>query len=309
MSTRVPAELTKGPFTIAEAWQAGVTWKQLQGRAWRRLDGGIYVSAALPASPLVRMEGVFRRMPEGAAFSGLTAAWLHGLDVQPCDPVEVTIPDSCGISTLDGASIRRAALAGSDVVRLRGLPATSALRTLTELGRYLPLVEAVVIADMALHSGLVQLPELRARVATHPPRKGIAQLRQVVDLAEPAAESPMETRLRLHLVLAGLPRPLAQVPLLDERGRFLGRPDLYYPTRRLCLEYDGGTHRDSMTDDNRRQNRLVNAGYRLLRYTHADTPERIVRETREALGVLAPNRPVRGRRAGALAPKRPRRAA
>jgi very-short-patch-repair endonuclease len=96
----------------------------------------------------------------------------------------------------------------------------------------------------------------------------------------------METRLRLTLVLAGLPRPEAQVPLEDSRGRFLGRPDLYYPTERLGLEYDGGTHRTSMAEDNRRQNRLLVAGYRLLRFTAADvlrTPDLVVAQVQAAL--------------------------
>src|SRR5438067_13649072 len=64
----------------------------------------------------------------------------------------------------------------------------------------------------------------------------------------------METRLRMLLVLAGLPRPAAQVSLQDARGRFLGRPDLYCPGARLGIEYDGATHRESLAADNRRQN-------------------------------------------------------
>jgi len=111
---------------------------------------------------------------------------------------------------------------------------------------------------------------LEAHVDAHPRWPGIAQLRRVLDLAEPLAESPMETRLRLVLVLGGLPRPRAQVPLYDEGGRFLGRPDLYYPDHRLGIEYDGGTHRDSLADDDRRQNRLLDAGHRLLRFTAQD---------------------------------------
>src|SRR5215470_2363535 len=98
----------------------------------------------------------------------------------------------------------------------------------------------------------------------------------------------METRLRLLLVLAGLPRPDAQVALHDERGRFLGRPDLYSAGQRLCLEYDGGTHRNNLVEDNRRQNLLTNAGYRLLRFTAADVrglPDRIVEQVREALSL------------------------
>jgi len=113
----------------------------------------------------------------------------------------------------------------------------------------------------------------------------IAKLRRAVELAEPATESPMETRLRLILVMGRLPRPRAQVPLHDQQGRFLGRPDLYYPEHKLGLEYDGATHRDTLVEDNRRQNRLLNAGIRLLRFTAADiygTPESVIEQVRRA---------------------------
>jgi len=123
---------------------------------------------------------------------------------------------------------------------------------------------------MALHERVVNVAGLIAYENAHLRWPGVAHLRRVVDLAEPLAESPMETRLRLLLILGRLPRPLAQVPLFDERGRFLGRPDLYYPDQRLGIEYDGGTHRDSLAEDDRRQNRLVDAGYRLLRFTALD---------------------------------------
>ncbi len=77
----------------------------------------------------------------------------------------------------------------------------------------------------------------------------------------------METRLRLKLVLAGLARPRVQVTLGDP---FIARVDLYYPDQRLVIEYDGGSHRDSLVADNRRQNRLTNAGYRVPRFTASD---------------------------------------
>ena len=100
----------------------------------------------------------------------------------------------------------------------------------------------------------------------------------------------METRLRMLLVLAHLPRPLAQQPLHDGWGRFLGRPDLYYPDTKLGLEYDGGTHRENLVDDNRRQNRLLAEGVRLLRFTASDIysrPESVVEEVRVTRGRLA----------------------
>jgi very-short-patch-repair endonuclease len=103
---------------------------------------------------------------------------------------------------------------------------------------------------------------------------------------EPRAESPMETRLRMLLVLGGLPRPEAQVAIHDPLGRFAGRPDLLYRAQRLGLEYDGGVHRHSLAEDNRRQNRLLDAGVRLLRFTAGDiynAPERLVTLVRGSL--------------------------
>jgi very-short-patch-repair endonuclease len=235
-------------------------------------------------SPLLVLAAIARRLPR-AVFAGLTAGWLHGLDLPPIDPVEVIIPDAHH-SGRAGVRLRRATLAPGDVVRLKGLPVTSALRTAIDLGCRRPLVEAVVALDMALNQGLVSFAELGSFLESNPGAKGIAKLRRAVDLAEPASESPMETQLRLLLVRAGLPRPQAQVRLHDERGRFLGRPDLYYPAQKLGLEYDGGTHRDSLAEDNRRQNRLLNAGYRLLRFTAADifqTPDSVIGQVQVAL--------------------------
>jgi very-short-patch-repair endonuclease len=123
---------------------------------------------------------------------------------------------------------------------------------------------------MAMFAGLVDPDRFRAWVQRRVRGPGAGRVRRVVEHAEPKSESPMETRLRMLLVLAGLPRPVAQVSLQDAKGRFLGRPDLYYPARRLGIEYDGAVHRDSLAADNRRQNRLLGEGIHLLRFTAAD---------------------------------------
>jgi very-short-patch-repair endonuclease len=264
----------------------GVTRRQLRGSAYRRLGAGIYRWVGLNESPQLMLAAVARRLPAGAAFSGRSAAWLHGLDLAPCDPIEVTIPEPVGSSRRAGASVSRAALVREEIVIRRGLPTTSALRTIVDLAGRNPLTEGVVAADMFLHAGLVSMDELLAYVSEHPRAKGIARLRRVVDLAEPKAESAMETRLRMLLVLARLPPPEVQVSVHDDQGRFLGRPDLLYSRQRLAIEYDGGTHRDRMVDDNRRQNGLVGAGLRLLRFTAADvygTPDLVAMQVRHGL--------------------------
>jgi very-short-patch-repair endonuclease len=240
----------------------------------------------LPDDPHLVLEAVHQRLPPTAAFSGRTAAWLHGLDVQPCNPVEVTVPDGGGISARAQVVLRRAELDGNEVVTLRGLPATAILRTLADAGHRLPLMEAVVIADMALYARLATLDEVRAYLRSRRGRKGVVRFRKVVDLADGAAESAMESRLRVLIVKSGLPRPQSQVSIYDGNGRFLGRVDLYYSEPRVGIEYDGGNHRSNLVADNRRQNDLINAGIHLLRFSAADIFDRpawVVDQVRVAL--------------------------
>jgi hypothetical protein len=217
-----------------------------------------------------RLDAALRRLPASAVFSGATAAWLHGLDLQPCDPINVTVPNDGHLAARSGMNVRRSALADDDVVELRGFRATSILRTLRDLAIRLELTEAVVVTDMALHGDVISAGSLAAFVSNSAGLYGVAKLRRVVDHMEPRAESPMETRLRMLLVLGGLPRPEAQVAIYDRARRFAGRPDLFYRAQRLGLEYDGGVHRNSLAEDNRRQNRLLDAGVRLLRFTASD---------------------------------------
>jgi len=122
------------------------------------------------------LRGVHSRLPFGAAFSGPTAGWLHGLDLAPCDPVEVTIPDWCGVSARSGTMVRRALLDPDELVEIDGLPATSELRTVVDIGRNQPLVEATAAVDMALHQGMVSLAELWAWADAGAGTKGVARL-------------------------------------------------------------------------------------------------------------------------------------
>jgi very-short-patch-repair endonuclease len=189
--------------------------------------------------------------------------------------------------------LRRAELDDGDVVVLRGFRTTTLVRTLCDLSRTLSLVEAVVITDMALHAGLIKPAELSGWVDSNAGRKGVGAVRRVVDFADAGAESPMETRLRVLLVLNGLPRPEVQVTIRDKTGSLVGRPDLYYRDQRLGIEYDGETHRASLVEDNRRQNRLLLAETTLLRFTAADVlrrPDSVVAQVRNALA-LATSKP------------------
>jgi len=238
-------------------------------------------------------------LPASAVFVGRTAAWMHGLDVEPASPVEIALPGDNHLRSRAGLHVRHFNVT-DDVVTIRGLSATNLSRTLLDLCAQLPPVDALVAIDMACHARLTDQDTLRHYADEAKGRRGVARLKLLVDRAAPA-ESPMETRLRWILINAGLPAPEVQTDLYDGEGNFVGRADLYYPQAHLVIEFDGGNHRDRLVSDDRRQNSLVSAGYRVLRFTVADVygrPEAIVGQVRAGLFSRRP--------AVAIKPKSPR---
>lgn len=77
----------------------------------------------------------------------------------------------------------------------------------------------------------------------------------------------METRLRLLIVLAGLPEPRVNLIIRSERGGWKRRYDLAYEGVHLIVEYDGRQH---STDDDQwltdifRREELDKLGWRLV---------------------------------------------
>jgi len=271
----VPDQLKGQPITIAQAEAAGVTRDQLRGSQFRRVGRGLYAWVGLRENPDFVADALLRQLPPESVLSGLSAARAYGLDIQSAPRVEVTAPPSAPIRTRPGMVVHRARLQAADITRMRGLMVTTPLRTCFDLLCNLSLVEAVVAADTMLHRRLVKLPELVDYIEAHVAFKGVRQARRVAGLADAKAESPMESRLRMVIVGAGLPRPEVQEPLMDEIGVVVARPDLSYRAARLGIEYDGATHRESLAEDNRRQNLLLSRlGVVLLRYTAFDVYQR-----------------------------------
>jgi very-short-patch-repair endonuclease len=301
----IPPELTRRPFTLDEARKAGLTLSALSSKAWQRVGAELYRWKELPEDPWLTLSAWRRVLPPEAVFVGATAAWLHGLDLEPVDPVEVAVPASSGLRSRAGLIVRRCEIPPAEIVYVRRLRATALPLTLTGLCMHRPAVEALVAIDMAVRLRQTDSAALGKYANDSNGRPGTARLRSLALLAAPA-ESPMETRLRWLLTSAGLRQPQVQTKLQGIGERFVPRADLYYPEARLVIEYDGGNHRDRMVDDNRRQNLLMNAGYRVLRFTGADIHSRadvVVAQVEAALRGASGARRVKSMSSGArLAP-------
>ncbi len=139
-------------------------------------------------------------------------------------------------------------------------------------------------------NGLASRRELQEELARRPRGRGCARARLVLPVADPLAESPMESVLRWLIHDACLPMPALQFPVRDARGVVLAAADMAWPERKVLVEFDGDVHRERKTfvNDRRRQNRLVAAGWIILRFTSADVygdPEGVLAQIRSALGL------------------------
>lgn len=287
--TRVPDELLAGPFLAHEAVRMGlVTRRVLTGPSYRQLLRGVHVAAALPDSLEMRAAAAGLVLPPNAVASHATAAYLHGADVIRRDaPAEATVIPPRTVLSRPGLLVRESTLEPDDVTEACGVPLTTPLRTAVDLGCTRDLVETVVAMDALLGTALMTLHELTEYAERFRGRRNIRRVRRAIELADGRAESPMETRLRLLLVLAGLPAPEVQFEVWQD-GRFYGRLDLAYPGLRLGIEFDGAAHdlAPRAAADLRRTNGLLEIGWRLLRYDGTDYYRRrglIVRQVGTAL--------------------------
>lgn len=278
---------TGHPFTTAQALAAGISTSRLRGSEFRRLSKGKYVDATRRPSAVLDAEAALLGHPADAFASHTTAAKVYQMPVPP-DAYE-------HVSVLDPASRRRRAgvlshVAAPETVVIthRGVRLADPAHVLLALGATLSLVDLVGVGDYIARQEWYSPARLvsvcAASKQAHARRALVAArfVRQGVD-------SPMETRLRMLLVLAGFPEPQVNFALRDEAGSVLRRFDLCYPDVRVIVEYDGRQHAENPEQydwDIYRREELEHAGWRLVVVTAKGIytePEDALERVRRAL--------------------------
>lgn len=269
-----PPALQGAVFRARDVLEDGLlTRDSLRSAAWRRLYRGIYADAELPDSLDLRIRGARLLAPATAAFSGRTAAYLHGA-TQLMDrdmPVEVSVRTGTPFGPVRGMRVRRVHLSATDVTVVGRFRFTTGLRTALDIARLEPLIDAVPALDVLLARGIVAGSDLRRAGAGLTRDRGASRARRAVALADSRAESQPESRLRVVLASRGL-FPVPQFAVRDANGAFIARVDLAFPDRRVAIEYDGAWHAEpgQFAKDRRRLNALVAAGWTVLHVTAAD---------------------------------------
>jgi len=282
------------PFRSDQAADRGLTRYQLRGKAFSSPFQGVHMSG-LANEFVERCRAALLILPTGAVFSDDTAVALMGVPMLAMSQL-VHVTAAAGM-----AQLRRRGMVGhvrdmrgQPVATYQGLPTTTPACTFLHLAARLPRSTLIGLGDAMLRKRVVTKAELSRELSAHLGRHGSRRARQLLPHLSAAAESVMESALRLLLIDGGLPTPEINVNVYDLFGVHIARADLLYRAQKVIVEYDGDQHRTNrqqFVSDVERLSKLASAGYLVLRFTASDVfgrPQYVLATVRAALARTRP---------------------
>jgi len=252
------------PFTRADALAAGISPKSLRGPRFRKVLRGVFIDAATPVGRDERTAAALLVVGGDSFASHASAARLQGCPLPVLPGEHVSVP-------LAGGRRRRDDIVchvdpHSDVHLVRGLRCASPLDTFGQMASLVGLVDLVVIGDHLVRQRRT-MPEELVAFCSGLRGPGAALARRAASYVRSGVDSPMETRLRLLLVLAGIPEPRINHRIRDVGGEPVRRFDLSWPEVRVIVEYDGRHHVeriDQWEADLERREAIDDEGWRII---------------------------------------------
>jgi very-short-patch-repair endonuclease/predicted transcriptional regulator of viral defense system len=280
---------------LAAGWSESQVARAVRSGALIRVCHGVYRVAGARWSRRAAYHAAVLTVGVDAHVARWSAAELHGFVEPRRGPVDVLLPHPRSYAGRSDRIIRvhrTRSLPEQDRDERDGLPVTAPARTLLDLASTTSvsrLGEHVAAAMRVRACGYEQLLEVLDRRRN---ARGRGRLREVLLLLGEdgaGARSDVEVAALHHLVDAGLPRPALAFRVHDDQGRFVAEVDLAYPQIRLAIEIDGFRWHSSPARkraDEERQNRLILAGWIVLRFSATEVrthPDRLVVAVRAAL--------------------------
>lgn len=260
---------------------------QIESGALKKLWHGIYGCGEV-STPL-RLRGLDLASGTTVAACMHTAAAAYGFGTERTSELHVLSPVGRRLRSAEGLIVHRRE--GAPLTSIAGRPATAPAWTAIEVARSLRRPRALATLDAALRSGTCSRGGLQQAARRQAGRRGIVTVRELLDLANPLAESPMESEARLVMIDGGLPPPVLQYRVVDLTGR-VWRLDFAWPDRRVAAEYDGvdwHSGPEAFFRDRRRAAALLDLGWVVVpivaedvRYRPHEFVARIERRLREA---------------------------
>lgn len=241
------------------------------GGPWQVILPGVYASQPGRLSDQARAVAALLYARQPMAITGPAAMAFHGACKDAGEMVDVLVPlesrqRDCGFVRLRRTSIEPGAFFREGMLTYVPLDRAIAdtARALTDMTQVRALVSASV------QRGSVAIWQLQRELAAGP-RQGSARLRAVLAEVADGVRSVAEADLRLIIRQFRLPAPLYN-PALFTCGRFLARPDAWWPEYGVAVEVDSKAWHLSPTDWERTLQRdaaMTEQGILVLHFTPA----------------------------------------
>lgn len=277
-------------FTVTAEGTADLSRKKLRGRGYVMTSRGVRVPANSADDLRTRAAAAVLPIHQRAALCGPTAALLLGL------PIPLRLEREVRLHLLvDRTSprphrrdlvVHQSSLVDDEVVQHGSVLVTNEARTYIDLAASVRRADLAAVGDVMLTRGFTVASVLRMieRRNRYP---GKVLARTTLDWLDPAAESPQESRLRVNLREAGLPRPRVNAVIRDGAGQPVARGDLVFDEAMLVVEYDGNDHLtpERQRRDAERRANLQALGWMVLELNRFDLadPRRAIAKVRSAL--------------------------
>lgn len=243
---------------------SGVTEWDLRSKRYRRLFHGVFVSRRVTLTEAILAQGALLLVDPRSVASHHSAARILG-GVVPADGL-VHISCVGRRPQVRGLKSHRITAGGQKYTTVHGVRVTNPAQTFLDLTSVLGLVDLVVLGDSLVKAERITPDELVAAAKAFRGRHR-ALARRAAGLIRCDVDSPMESRLRMLIILAGLPEPVVNHKILWHDGSVRWRFDLSYPEFLIVIEYDGRQHAESDAQwdrDRGRREWLDGKGWRLV---------------------------------------------
>lgn len=252
------------PFLTKQFEATGRHRRELRTKEFRQLARCVWIrEAAYDSDSLFRAALVLH--PPWAFISRLSAAAVLGLPVPDHPFVHVTVRKESERRFRPQIKAH-VTYRNRRIIEVRGIRVSDPCETFIDCAGTLSFVDLVILGDALCRGYRIKAGALRNACAeTDAYYAGLA--RDAATFVRDGVDSPMETRLRLLIVLAGLPEPSVNVVRRWEDGAWRRRYDLCYERIRLVVEYEGRQHAEDprqWQSDLARREEFDDEGYRML---------------------------------------------
>lgn len=281
------ADRQAGVFTLGQAIDSGLSVGQIRHRRrtglWVRHAGAAWRHHDRQTGPFADAMAALLTWPDGIVCLQ-TAARIHRIPVDTA-PISAVVPHARRPQY--GLRPVQYALPEEDLVRVSGIPVTDVARTVFDLLGRLPQAQAEGLLTWVLTRQRAEHRVLTGLLDRSPGMTGNAQRRRLLRATRGGAMGAAEQRLHRLLRRAGIAGWSPNTVVHDRLG-IIGTVDVLFTDAKLVVEIDGFAYHgaDRFQSDRTRQNRLVGAGYTVLRFTWHDLVDRpydVVAQVRAAL--------------------------